>query len=90
MENKIYIVEMCESGELHAFSSEEKAKKFMLKSCLNNNVTDAQYCVEDSTNVYDVVDTIKTDIECILKYGYLEDVMYMFIAKLDKEVKNDE
>ena len=30
------------------------------------------------------------DIESIIKYGYLEDVMYMSVAELDKEVKDDE
>ena len=33
---------------------------------------------------------IKKDIESILKYSYLEDVMYMSVAELDKEVKDDE
>ena len=33
---------------------------------------------------------IKTDIESILKDGCLEEVMYMFAAELDKEVKDDE
>ena len=90
MENKIYIVEMDESGELYAFSSEVKAKEFMLKSYLKDNIADAKYCVVDSTNVDDIVNIIKTDIESILKYGYLEEVMYMSVEELDKEVKDDE
>ena len=90
MENKIYIVEMDESGKLYAFSSEVKAKEFMLKSYLKDNIADAKYCVVDSTNVDDIVNIIKTDIESILKYGYLEEVMYMSVEELDKEVKDDE
>ena len=90
MENKIYIVEKCDNGEYFAFSSEEKAKEFMLKSYLKDNIADAKYCVADSTNVDDVVNVIKIEIESILKYGYLEDVMYMSVAELDKEVKDDE
>ena len=90
MENKVYIVEKCDNGEYFAFSSDAKAKEFMLKSYLKKNIANAKYCVEDSTNVDDVVDIIKKDIESILKYGYLEDVMYMSIAELDKEVKDDE
>ena len=90
MENKIYIVEMDESGKLYAFSSEVKAKEFMLKSYLKNDITNAKYCAADNTNVDNVVDIIKTDIENILKYGYLEEAMYMSIAELDKEVKDDE
>ena len=90
MENKVYIVEKCDNGEYFAFSSDAKAKEFMLKSYLKKNIADAKYCVEDSTNVDDVVDIIKKDIESIVKYGYLEDVMYMSVAELDKEVKDDE
>ncbi len=90
MENKVYIVEKCDNGEYFAFSSDAKAKEFMLKSYLKKNIADAKYCVEDSTNVDDVVDIIKKDIESILKYNYLEDVMYMSVAELDKEVKDDE
>mgnify|MGYP003551292204 FL=1 len=90
MENKVYIVEKCDNGEYFAFSSDAKAKEFMLKSYLKKNIADAKYCVEDSTNVDDVVNFIKTDIESILKYSYLEDVMYMSVAELDKEVKDDE
>lgn len=90
MENKVYIVEKCDNGEYFAFSSDAKAKEFMLKSYLNKNIADAKYCVEDSTNVDDVVDIIKKDIESIFNYGYLEDVMYMSVAELDKEVKDDE
>lgn len=90
MENKIYIVEKCDNGEYFAFSSDAKAKEFMLKSYLKDNIADVKYCVVDSTNVDDIVNIIKTDIERILKYGYLEEVMYMSVAELDKEVKDDE
>ena len=90
MENKVYIVEKCDNGEYFAFSSDAKAKEFMLKSYLKKNISDAKYCVEDITNVDDVVNIIKKDIESILKYNYLEDVMYMSVAELDKEVKDDE
>ena len=90
MENKVYIVEKCDNGEYFAFSSDVKAKEFMLKSYLKKDIANAKYCVEDSTNVDDVVDIIKKDIESILKYGYLEEVMYMSVAELDKEVKDDE
>lgn len=90
MENKIYIVEMDESGELHAFSSEEKAKEFMLKSYLKNSIIDAKHCVLDSTKVDDVINVIKIEIERILEQGYLEDTMYMSVVELDKEVKDDE
>lgn len=90
MENKVYIVEKCDNGEYFAFSSDAKAKEFMLKSYLKKNIADAKYCVEDITNVDDVVNIIKKDIESILKYSYLEEVMYMSIAELDKEVKDDE
>ena len=86
MENKVYIVEKCDNGEYFAFSSYAKAKEFMLKSYLKDNIADAKYCVVDSTNVDDVVNIIKTDIESILKYGYLEDAMYMSVAELDKEL----
>ena len=90
MENKVYIVEKCDNGEYFAFSSDAKAKEFMLKSYLKKNIADAKYCVADCTNVDDVVNIIKTDIESIVKYGYLEEVMYMSVAELDKEVKDDE
>lgn len=91
MENKIYIVEKCcDNDKYFAFSSDAKAKEFMLKSYLKNNIADAKYLVVDSTNVDDVVNIIKTDIESILKYGYLEEEMYMFAAELYKEVKDDE
>ena len=90
MENKVYIVEKCDNGEYFAFSSDAKAKEFMLKSYLKKDIANAKYCVEDSTNVDDVVDIIKKDIESILKYSYLEEVMYMSVAELDKEVKDDE
>ena len=90
MENKVYIVEKCDNGEYFAFSSDAKAKEFMLKSYLKKDIANAKYCVEDITNVDDVVNIIKKDIESIVKYGYLEDVMYMSVAELDKEVKDDE
>ena len=90
MENKVYIVEKCDNGEYFAFSSDAQAKEFMLKSYLKKDIANAKYCVEDCTNVDDVVDIIKKDIESILKYGYLEEVMYMSVAELDKEVKDDE
>lgn len=90
MENKIYIVEMDESGKLYAFSSEVKAKEFMLKSYLKNDITNAKYYAANNTNVDNVVDIIKADIECILEQGYLEDVMYMSVAEFDKEMKDDE
>jgi CRISPR/Cas system-associated protein Cas7 (RAMP superfamily) len=90
MGNKIYIVENCDNGEYFAFTSEVKAKEFMLKSYLKNDIINAKYCVADSTNVDDVVNVIKADIECILEQGYLEDTMYMSVAELDKEVEDDE
>ena len=90
MENKVYIVEKWDNGEYFAFSSDVKAKEFMLKSYLKKDIANAKYCVEDCTNVDDVVDIIKKDIESILKYGCLEDAMYMSVAELDKEVKDDE
>ena len=90
MENKVYIVEKCDNGEYFAFSSDVKAKEFMLKSYLKKDIANAKYCVEDCTNVDDVVEIIKKDIESILKYGYLEEVMYMSVAELDQEVKDDE
>ena len=90
MENKVYIVEKCDNGEYFAFSSDAKAKEFMLKSYLKKDIANAKYCVEDITNVDDVVNIIKKDIESIVKYGYLEEVMYMSVAELDKEVKDDE
>ena len=89
MENKVYIVEKCDNGEYFAFSSEEKAKEFMLKSYLKDNIDDAKYCVADMTNVDDVVDIIKTDIESILKNGYIEELMYMSVAELDKELDKE-
>ena len=89
MENKVYIVEKCDNGEYFAFSSDTKAKEFMLKSYLKDNIDDAKYCVADMTNVDDVVNIIKADIESILKYGYLEDAMYMSVAELDKELDKE-
>ena len=89
MENKVYIVEKWDNGEYFAFSSDAKAKEFMLKSYLKNIIADTKYCVADNTNVDDVVDIIKTDIENILKYGYVEDAMYMSVAELDKELDKE-
>ena len=89
MENKVYIVEKWDNGEYFAFSSDAKAKEFMLKYYLKDIIDDAKYCVVDSTNVDDVVNIIKADIESILKYGYLEDAMYMSVAELDKELDKE-
>ena len=89
MENKIYIVEKWDNGEYFAFSSDAKAKEFMLKYYLKDIIDDAKYCVADMTNVDDVVNIIKADIESILKYGYLEDAMYMSVAELDKELDKE-
>ena len=89
MENKVYIVEKWDNGEYFAFSSDAKAKEFMLKYYLKDNIDDAKYCVVDRTNVDDVVNIIKADIESILKYGYLEDAMYMSVAELDKELDKE-
>ena len=89
MENKVYTVENCDNGEYFAFSSEAKAKEFMLKSYLKDNINDAKYCVVDRTNVDDVVNIIKADIESILKYGYLENAMYMSVVELDKELDKE-
>ena len=89
MENKVYIVEKCDNGEYFAFSSDAKAKEFMLESYLKDNIADAKYCVANSTNVDNVVNIIKTDIENIFKYGYIEDAMYMSVAELDKELDKE-
>ena len=89
MENKVYIVEKCDNGEYFAFSSDAKAKEFMLKYYLKDIIDDAKYCVADGTNVDDVVNIIKADIESILKYGYLEDAMYMSVAELDNELDKE-
>ena len=89
MENNVYIVEKCDNGEYFAFSSDAKAKEFMLKSYLKDISADAKYCVANSTNVDNVVNIIKTDIENIFKYGYIEDAMYMSVAELDKELDKE-
>lgn len=86
---KVYIIEMCEGCEYRAFSSEYKAKEFMLKKYLKDYITEAKYCAMDSNNVDGVVNIIKIDIESILKRGYLEDSMYMSIAELDAEEDED-
>ena len=85
MENKVYIVEMCESCEYYAFSSDAKAKEFMLKKYLKNEITQAKHCAMHSDNVDEVVNIIRIDLECILNRGYLEDAMYMSIAELDPD-----
>ena len=90
MENKVYIVEKCDNGEYFAFSSDAKAKEFMLKSYLRDNIADAKYCVVDSTNVDDVVNIIKIDLESIMNHGYLEDAMYMSVADLDVGTDEEE
>ena len=90
MENKIYIVEMCESCEYHAFSSDTKAKEFMLKKYLKNEITQAKHCAMHSDNVDEVVNIIKIDLESIMNRGYLEDSMYMSVADLDTEVDEEE
>ena len=89
MENKIYIIEMCDSGEYRAFSTEAKAKEFMLKSYLKNDITNAKCCALHSDNVDEVVNIIRIDLECILNRGYLENSMYMNVAELDKEVYDE-
>ena len=89
MGNKVYIVEKWDNGEYFAFSSDAKAKEFMLKFYLKSIIADTKYCVADNTNVDDVVHIIKADIESILKDGYLEDVMDMSVAELDKELDEE-
>ena len=89
MGNKIYIVEKWDNGEYFAFSSDAKAKEFMLKFYLKSIIDDTKYCVADNTNVDDVVNIIKTDIESILKYNYLEEAMYMSVTELDKELDKE-
>ena len=90
MENKIYIVEMYESCEYYAFSSDAKAKEFMLKKYLKNEITQAKHCAMHSDNVDEVVNIIKIDLESIMNHGYLEDSMYMSVADLDTEVDEEE
>ena len=90
MENKIYIVEMCESCEYYAFSSDAKAKEFMLKKYLKNEITQAKHCAMHSDNVDEVVNIIKIDLESIMNRGYLEDSMYMSVADLDADVDEEE
>ena len=89
MENKIYIIEMCDIGEYRAFSTEAKAKEFMLKSYLKNDITNAKRCALHSDNVDEVVNIIRIDLECILNRGYLENSMYMNVAELDKEADDE-
>lgn len=90
MENKIYIVEKCDNGEYFAFSSDAKAKEFMLKKYLKNEITQAKHCAMHSDNVDEVVNIIKIDLESIMNHGYLEDSMYMSVADLDTEVDEEE
>lgn len=87
---KIYIVELCDCGEYCAFSSDAKAKEFMLKKYLKNEITQAKHCAMHSDNVDEVVNIIKMDIESIVNRGYLEDSMYISVADLDTEADEEE
>lgn len=87
---KIYIVELCDCGEYCAFSSDAKAKEFMLKKYLKNEITQAKHCAMHSDNVDEVVNIIKMDLESIMNRGYLEDSMYMSVADLDVDVDEEE
>lgn len=87
---KIYIVELCDCGEYCAFSSDAKAKEFMLKKYLKNEITQAKHCAMHSDNVDEVVNIIKMDLESIMNRGYLEDSMYMSVADLDTEADEEE
>lgn len=87
---KIYIVELCDCGEYCAFSSDAKAKEFMLKKYLKNEITQAKHCAMHSDNVDEVVNIIKMDIESIMNRGYLEDSMYMSVADLDVDADEEE
>ena len=89
MENKIYIIEMCDNGEYRAFSTEAKAKEFMMKQYLKNNINEAKHCVMNGDKVDKVVNIIRIDLEYILNQGYLEDAMYMHVAELDKEADDE-
>lgn len=87
---KIYIVELCDCGEYCAFSSDAKAKEFMLKKYLKNEITQAKHCAMHSDNIDEVVNIIKMDLESIMNRGYLEDSMYMSVADLDVDVDEEE
>lgn len=87
---KIYIVELCDCGEYCAFSSDAKAKEFMLKKYLKNEITQAKHCAMHSDNVDEVVNIIKIDLESIMNRGYLEDSMYMSVADLDVDADEEE
>lgn len=87
---KIYIVELCDCGEYCAFSSDAKAKEFMLKKYLKNEITQAKHCAMHSDNVDEVVNIIKMDLESIMNRGYLEDSMYMSVANLDVDADEEE
>lgn len=87
---KIYIVELCDCGEYCAFSSDAKAKEFMLKKYLKNEITQAKHCAMHSDNVDEVVNIIKMDLESIMNRGYLEDSMYMSVADLDADADEEE
>lgn len=87
---KIYIVELCDCGEYCAFSSDAKAKEFMLKKYLKNEITQAKHCAMHSDNVDEVVNIIKMDLESIMNRGYLEDSMYMSVADLDVDADEEE
>lgn len=87
---KIYIVELCDCGEYCVFSSDAKAKEFMLKKYLKNEITQAKHCAMHSDNVDEVVNIIKMDLESIMNRGYLEDSMYMSVADLDVDADEEE
>lgn len=87
---KVYIIEMSEGCEYRAFSSEAKAKEFMLKKYLKDYIDETKYCTMQSDNVDEVVKIIKIDIESILKDGYLDDAMYMNVAELDADEDEEE
>lgn len=87
---KIYVVEMCDCGDYYAFSSDAKAKEFMLKKYLKNEITQAKHCAMHSDNVDEVVNIIKMDLESIVNCGYLEDSMYMSVADLDIDADEEE
>lgn len=86
---KVYLVELCDSCEYRAFSTEDKAKEYMLKKYLKYDIIEAKHCAMHSDNVDEVVNIIKIDIESILNRGYLEDAMYMSVAELDAEEEED-
>ena len=87
---KIYIVELCDSCEYYAFSSDTKAKEFMVKKYLKNEINQAKYCAMHSDNVDEVVNIIKIDLESIVNRGYLKDSMYMSVAGFDIDTDEEE